>query len=112
MKAVDLHQLPPHQMQIVADVRDLARSLGVEVYLVGGPLRDLLLGRPVRDLDFTVVEKASHLAEALARKSGGEMKSFEAFKTFKVVLPDTTIDITTARSETYEHPGALPKVAS
>lgn len=77
------------------------------VYLVGGAVRDLLLGRDRADVDLVVVGDAS----ALAARFGAEPVEHERFATAKVELDGHQIDIATARTETYPYPGALPEVA-
>jgi tRNA nucleotidyltransferase (CCA-adding enzyme) len=77
------------------------------VYLIGGAVRDLLLGRERADVDLVVVGDAA----ALAARLGAETKEHERFATAKVELDGHEVDIATARTETYSHPGALPEVA-
>ncbi|HSK50060.1 MAG TPA: hypothetical protein VK889_06145 [Solirubrobacterales bacterium] len=77
------------------------------VYVVGGAVRDLLLGRGRADLDLVVEGDAS----ALAARLGAEPVEHERFGTAKVELGEHEVDIATARSETYATPGALPEVA-
>ncbi len=79
---------------------------GKRVYLVGGAVRDLLLGRGRSDIDLVVEGEAA----ALATRLGGEVVEHERFATAKVRLDDHEIDIATARAESYPHPGALPEV--
>jgi tRNA nucleotidyltransferase (CCA-adding enzyme) len=76
------------------------------VYLVGGAVRDLLLGRGRADIDLVVVGDAA----ALASRLGAEAKEHERFATAKVRLDGHEIDIATARAESYPQPGALPEV--
>jgi tRNA nucleotidyltransferase (CCA-adding enzyme) len=77
------------------------------VYVVGGAVRDLLLGREPHELDFVVEGDAI----ALARRIGGRVIAHERFGTATVQLPDgTTFDLTSARRERYPRPGALPEV--
>jgi tRNA nucleotidyltransferase (CCA-adding enzyme) len=83
------------------------RSLdGDPVYLVGGAVRDLLLGRDRADIDLVVEGDAV----ALAGRLGAEVVSHERFGTAKVKLDGHEVDIAGARSESYPHPGALPVV--
>jgi tRNA nucleotidyltransferase (CCA-adding enzyme) len=77
------------------------------VFVVGGAVRDLLLGRGRADLDVVVEGEAA----ALAARLGAEPVSHERFATAKVVLDGHEVDIAGARTETYAHPGALPEVA-
>jgi tRNA nucleotidyltransferase (CCA-adding enzyme) len=81
-------------------------AAGDPVYLVGGAVRDLLLGRGRVDVDLVVEGDAAALAERL----GAEARSHERFATAKVRLDGHEVDIASARSETYPHPGALPVV--
>jgi tRNA nucleotidyltransferase (CCA-adding enzyme) len=77
------------------------------VYVVGGAVRDLLLGRGRADLDLVVIGDALALAARLA----AEPVEHERFGTAKVMLDGHELDIAGARTETYAHPGALPQVA-
>lgn len=88
----------------LAAVHDAAG--GRPVYLVGGAVRDLLLGRGRADIDLVVEGDAT----ALASRLGGEVVEHERFATAKVHLGEHEVDIATARTETYPHPGALPEV--
>jgi tRNA nucleotidyltransferase (CCA-adding enzyme) len=86
---------------------DAVREASEEpVYLVGGAVRDLLLGRGRTDLDLVVVGDAA----ALAARLGAEVIEHERFATAKVRLDGHEVDIATARAETYPRPGALPEV--
>jgi tRNA nucleotidyltransferase (CCA-adding enzyme) len=76
------------------------------VYLVGGAVRDLLLGRGRADIDLVVEGDAS----ALAARLGADPVEHQRFATAKVDLEGHEVDIATARAETYSHPGALPEV--
>jgi tRNA nucleotidyltransferase (CCA-adding enzyme) len=76
------------------------------VYVVGGAVRDLLLGRPRADLDLVVLGDPIALAERL----GGAAADHARFGTAKADVEGHEVDIATARTETYPHPGALPVV--
>ena len=90
----------------LADVRAAAASSGARVYLVGGAVRDVLLGAEPLDLDLIAIGDPIELAEAL----GGDTYSHERFATATVVRPYGRINIAAARTETYGSPGALPDV--
>jgi tRNA nucleotidyltransferase (CCA-adding enzyme) len=92
----------------VARLREAAASAPADpAYLVGGAVRDLLLGRERADLDVVVEGDLAPLAAAL----GGELQTHERFATATVREGETTVDLATARAETYAQPGALPDVA-
>jgi tRNA nucleotidyltransferase (CCA-adding enzyme) len=85
----------------------IVRDVAIEpVYLVGGAVRDLLLGRGRADVDLVVEGDAAELAARL----GADAVSHERFATAKVGLDGHEVDVAAARSETYPHPGALPVV--
>ncbi len=90
-----------------------AQAEGTGVWVVGGPVRDVLLGRRAIDLDLVVEGDGPAFARALAAREGGEVKEFTRFWTALVILPGgVKVDVTTARSESYPAPGALPEVAA
>src|SRR5690242_10180822 len=92
-----------HMHPELARVREAG---GDPVYLVGGAVRDLLLGRGRVDVDLVVEGDA----EALARRLSADVVSHERFGTVKLSLDGHELDIAAARSESYAHPGALPSV--
>ena len=91
-------------------MRRSATSGPQAIYLVGGPIRDALLGRPVADLDFVVEGDGPQLAKEMAAELGGEVIVHSRFGTASVVMAETRVDVVTARRETYSHPAALPDV--
>jgi tRNA nucleotidyltransferase (CCA-adding enzyme) len=76
------------------------------VYLVGGAIRDVLLGGSPFDLDLVVEDDAAALAGSL----GGGLRVHDRFGTSTVVLDGFAYDIARSRRETYARPGALPDV--
>jgi tRNA nucleotidyltransferase (CCA-adding enzyme) len=108
-----LLDLPTPQRRAIDLVKEVAAEKDCHPYLVGGPVRDLLLGRSVIDVDLTLENGSSTLARALAKRVEGRVRSFPQFLTYKVTaqgLPE--IDIATARKERYRRPGALPAVTA
>lgn len=106
----DLSASQKRALDLVADV---SREKDCRPFLVGGPVRDLLIGRPAIDVDLTLEEGGSTLARALAKRVDGRVRSYPQFLTYKVTadgLPE--IDIATARKERYRAPGALPAVTT
>ncbi len=77
-----------------------------EVHAVGGAVRDLLLGREPREVDLVVEGDAV----ALARRVGGAVTAHERFGTATVRIGGSSVDLASARRETYSRPGALPDV--
>jgi tRNA nucleotidyltransferase (CCA-adding enzyme) len=85
------------------------------VYLVGGAVRDLLLGEPGFDVDIAVEGDGIAFAEDLAERLKGHVRPHEKFGTAVVVAHDAAggrqrVDVASTRSESYAYPAALPKV--
>ena len=81
------------------------------VYLVGGTVRDILLGEQSFDVDIAVEGDAIELAKALAEALDGRVRPHEKFGTAVVLYGDGgRIDVVTTRTEFYDAPAALPTV--
>ena len=110
----DLNLIPSEKQTLLSSIAGQAASLNMPCYLVGGVVRDLLLNKPVNDLDIIVEGDAIKLGKALVQKHGGKLTPHIKFRTAIWHLPSTfdpsTLDLITARSETYAHPGALPTI--
>lgn len=109
------HFLAPQLLDLLRTAAEQAEQQGCWLYLVGGTVRDMLLGRAQGDLDLLVEGNAIRLAEALATRLGGEVTSYRQFGTATLALDDPQIDthsldFVTARSEFYAEPGALPQI--
>ena len=102
-------------------------AVQMPMYLVGGVVRDIFLGKAINDFDLVVEGDTSALAEFIVKKYGGKILVHSRFGTAKWVLNesafkrlsfpisnfpefDVSFDLVTARSETYSYPGALPNV--
>ena len=103
--------LPPQLLEVLAAAGELAHAAGGRAYLVGGAVRDVLLGRSVEDVDVVVEGNGVELAERLVARFGGRSHPHEAFMTAVVHLGgDVRLDVATARTEFYRSPAALPEV--
>ncbi|HSS80685.1 MAG TPA: hypothetical protein VLK24_05765 [Gaiellaceae bacterium] len=90
-------------------VSAVGRASGI--YLVGGTVRDILLGEPGFDVDLAVEGDGQEFAQALAQKLAGSVRPHDAFGTAVVEYGEGDhVDVVTARSERYESPAALPSV--
>jgi tRNA nucleotidyltransferase (CCA-adding enzyme) len=120
IQSFDLQKLlKPELLSLLHLVTSEATSRRVPLYIVGGGVRDLLLGYPVADLDLVVEGDAIQLARALRKKHGGEVSVHARFGTAQWFLPDSLdkatpgsspLDLVSARSEMYRKPAALPTV--
>lgn len=104
--------LPARWQSLLMLIGQRASLMGAAVYLVGGTVRDLLLGRePARDLDFVVIPDALTFAAEMKKYLGGKLKLFERFGTASIFLENgLRLDFATARVELYAAPAALPQV--
>jgi tRNA nucleotidyltransferase (CCA-adding enzyme) len=99
----DLHPL----FDAVAALGDRAEG----VYLVGGTVRDILLGEKSFDVDIAVEGDAIEFARSLAEALGGRATPHERFGTAVVSYgDDERVDVVTTRTEFYDAPAALPTV--
>jgi tRNA nucleotidyltransferase (CCA-adding enzyme) len=115
-------------LALVRCISQQAQHMGAAPYFVGGPVRDLLLGQPIVDVDMVIEGDAIALARRLAHDLGGRVRTHKRFGTAKWLLsprvwkkvaahvPDPgnelplSVDFVTARTEFYTHPTALPQV--
>jgi len=105
-------QLPVELVHFMQVAGEVAYSQGQSLYLVGGVVRDLLLGRTNLDLDLVVEGNAINLAHRLTQVYPGKITTHPHFNTAKLQWDKWSVDLATARSETYVKPGALPSVKS
>ena len=88
-----------------------ARATDVTLWLVGGAVRDLVLGRPVHDLDIAIEGDAGAFAASVAaRTPDATVESEPRFGTASIRLAGARLDFARLRRERYASPGALPRV--
>ena len=104
-------RLPRHVYAMLQQAGALALSMGSNIYLVGGIVRDMLLRIDNLDIDLVVEGDGIAFARALAQEFQARCAIHEKYKTAVISLPDgTRIDVATARLEYYNHPGGYPIV--
>jgi tRNA nucleotidyltransferase (CCA-adding enzyme) len=104
--------LAPEDLGTLSDLGRAAASRGFAAYLVGGAVRDALLGIPSRDLDVVVEGDVIALAELWRRERGASIVAHPRFRTASLSLPSgASLDLAEARREEYASPGALPSVS-
>jgi tRNA nucleotidyltransferase (CCA-adding enzyme) len=123
--------LPPGRLKLLKTIAQVATDSHMAAYIVGGFVRDLILGHPSLDFDIVVEGDAISLANRLCSQFGGRMVAHSRFGTAKWYLSDVhqtildqfgipnlpgskdlpeSLDLITARTEFYDHPTALPTV--
>ena len=103
-------QLDSISLRQLRGIAAVAEIHGARAYLVGGAVRDALLGLPVADIDIAVVGMTSGLPRGVARALNGSVVAHSQFNTFSLTASGRHIDLAMARHESYTHPGALPTV--
>jgi len=105
-------RLLPEQQKAVALVLDAAKAAGMNLYLTGGAIRDIITGFPIRDLDFTVQGNALKLQKDLERAGAVVGDADDETRSLLLTLPGgVRAEIAMARSERYDKPGKPPQMA-
>jgi len=105
-------RLSPDQQKAVTLVLDAAKAAGMNLYLTGGAIRDIITGFPIRDLDFTVQGNALKLRKDLERAGAVVGDADDATRALLLTLPGgVRAEIAMARSERYDKPGKAPQMA-
>src|ERR1700687_1975478 len=105
-------RLSPDQQKAVTLVQDAAKAAGMNLYLTGGAIRDVVTGFPIRDLDFTVQGNALKLQKDLERAGAVVGDADNETKALLLTLPGgVRAEVAMARSEHYDKPGKAPQMA-
>ncbi len=103
-------RLNPEQLKVVEQVQSSAWEAGLHLYLVGGALRDLIYGYPIRDLDFAVEGQALKVARSVAKRAAGceLLETDEDLRSAHLVFPGgLTAEISACRWEERDKRGRL-----
>ncbi|MBQ8702699.1 MAG: HD domain-containing protein [Prevotella sp.] len=102
--------------KIFHEIGDVADSLGLECYVVGGYVRDIFLERPSKDIDVVVVGSGIKVAEELKHRIGrkAHLSVFRNFGTAQVKIvsqkEEIEVEFVGARRESYSHDSRKPIV--
>lgn len=111
LRIEEFHLLPAFARELLHEIGEVGDTLKISVFVVGGFVRDLLLGMPSLDIDIVVEGDGIAFARTLAARKEARVRQHEKFGTAVVIFPSGfKIDIATARSEFYARPAALPEV--
>jgi tRNA nucleotidyltransferase (CCA-adding enzyme) len=105
-------RLTPDQLKGVSLIQEVARAAGMNLYLTGGAIRDIISGFTIRDLDFTVQGNPLKLQKEL-EKAGAHVAAIEdESRTIFLSLPgNARAEISMARTERFEKTGKPPIVS-
>ena len=103
-------RLTPEQMRAVNAVQQIARSHGMNIYLTGGAIRDILTGFPIRDLDFSVQGTPLKLQHDIEKSGGIVDMTDSVMGVIHAIFHGTQVEISMARAEVFDKPGRAPQV--
>ena len=106
-------RLTPDQQRGVNLVQEIARHAGLNLYLTGGTIRDLVSGFPIRDIDLSIQGNPLKLQKELEKAGISTQGIDEELRTLHLLMPgNVRAEINLTRSETYDKPGKPPTIAS
>jgi poly(A) polymerase len=98
------------QTKVFKEVGVVADALKLETYVVGGYVRDLIINRPSKDIDFVCVGSGILLAQKVAQRLGVNVAVFKNFGTAQIVYQDLELEFVGARKESYRNDSRKPVV--
>jgi tRNA nucleotidyltransferase (CCA-adding enzyme) len=106
-------RLTPDQQSGVNLVQEIARHAGLNLYLTGGTIRDLITGFPIRDIDLSIQGNPLKLQRELEKAGISLQGTDEELRTLHLLMPgNVRAELNMTRSETYDKPGKPPTVGS
>lgn len=111
MKTISEYLRRPFDHALLKEVGTFADAIGIRAFAVGGFVRDLILGREVKDIDILVVGKGTEFARGVAKKLGiGNVSTYENFGTAMMEYGGMTVEFVGARKESYDKSSRKPVV--
>jgi len=105
-------RLTPDQQRGVNLIQDLARHAGLNLYLTGGTIRDLITGFPIRDIDLSIQGNPLKLQKELEKVGISVQGVDEELRALHLLMPgNIRAELNQTRSEVYDKPGKPPVVA-
>jgi tRNA nucleotidyltransferase (CCA-adding enzyme) len=103
-------RLSPEQRAAMVRIQELAAESEANVYLVGGAVRDVISGMPIRDLDFTIEGNPARIVRELEKGGAKVIEEDEPLRSAEMILSgEVDASISAAREEVYARPGAKPE---
>jgi len=106
-------RLTPDQQRGVNLIQEIARHAGLNVYLTGGTIRDLITGFPIRDIDLSIQGNPLKLQKELEKAGISVQGVEEELHALHLLMPgNVRAELNQTRSETYDKPGKPPEVSA
>lgn len=97
--------------KLIESIQDIAKKTKTDAYLVGGIVRDKLLGIKTKDIDIVVIGSPKAFVKEIKERFDSKCLCYKKFGTYVFDLKNNfRIDVATSRSETYRSPAVLPVV--
>ena len=104
-------RLTPEQQRGVNLIQEIARHAGLNLYLTGGTIRDLITGFPIRDIDLSIQGNPLKLQKELEKAKISVEGTDEELRALHLLLPgNVRAELNQTRAETYDKPGKPPAV--
>jgi tRNA nucleotidyltransferase (CCA-adding enzyme) len=104
-------RLTPDQQSGVNLVQEIARHAGLNLYLTGGTIRDLITGFPIRDIDLSIQGNPLKLQKELEKAGISVQGIDEDLRTLQLLMPgNVRAELNMTRAETYDKPGKPPAI--
>src|SRR5271167_2657449 len=105
-------RLTPDQQRGVGLVQEIGRRAGLNLYLTGGTIRDLVTGFPIRDIDLSIQGNPLKLQKELEKAGISVQGVDEELRTLQLLMPgNVRAEINLTRAETYDKPGKPPVIS-
>src|SRR5271157_5530846 len=106
-------RLTPDQQRGVNLVQEIARHEGLNLYLTGGTIRDLVTGFPIRDVDLSIQGNPLRLQKELEKAGISVQGVDEDLRTLHLLMPDNVrAELNMTRAESYDKPDQPPSITS
>jgi tRNA nucleotidyltransferase/poly(A) polymerase len=106
-------RLTPDQQSGVNLVQEIARHAGLNLYLTGGTIRDLITGFPIRDIDLSIQGNPLKLQRELEKAGISAQGVDEELRILYLLMPgNVRAELNMTRAETYDNPGKPPSITS
>lgn len=106
-------RLTPDQQSGVNLVQEIARHAGLNLYLTGGTIRDLITGFPIRDIDLSIQGNPLKLQKELEKAGISVQGVDEELRILYLLMPgNVRVELNMTRAEAYDQPGKPPSITS
>ncbi|MFL2644256.1 MAG: hypothetical protein ACJ0KI_01105 [Dehalococcoidia bacterium] len=103
-------QIGDKYAELLGEIQRAAITLDLEVFVVGGTVRDWVLGKELKDIDLSVIGDALVLVDEISKNLDITIVKYKKFHTATIKTAEIEIDVVSARSEIYNYGGALPEI--